>query len=317
MRLKNSGIVFEKREQNIVDDIYDKVQKMSEMTYEESCFLNGLVRYLKPKKILEIGVAAGASTCVLLNAVKDNIEIVVHSVDWSREYYRNPSQMSGWRARELFPNESRWNLHLGVDVSEVIEDSIKGGVDFLLLDTAHVHPAETLSFLSVFPYLTEDAVVVLHDVNLFSVQEYSTSYATKLLLDSVVADKITLNDFGEGYLHPNIAAFQINADTRQYINDVVRSLFFPWGMEEPERILRATEDIFRDKYPGELHELYLKSVKQNQNLYSRSVALNQPIVTFGQRALTIKRELRAMCVMCLPSSWVAFLKRVRKTLTGK
>jgi hypothetical protein len=153
---------------------------------------------------------------------------------------------------------------------------------------------------------------------LFSDLEYSTSYATKLLFDTVVADKVTLKNFEEGYLHPNIAAFQVNADTRRYIGDVVRSLFFPWGMEEPERILRATEGILREKYPRELHDLYLKSVKQNQNLYRRSVALNRPVVvTFGQRALTVRRELRAMCVMCLPSSWATFLKKIRKTLTGK
>ena len=219
--------------------------------------------------------------------------------------------LSGWKARELFPEHSQWSLHLGVDVAEIIEDQIKDGIDFLLLDTAHVHPAETLSFLSVLPYLKDDAVVVLHDVNLFTdpAPAHSKSYATKLLLDIVVADKVTLKDFKDGYIYPNIAAFQINEDTRKYISDVFRSLFFPWGMEVSERVLQATEKIFQEKYPAELHTLYLKSIKQNQNLYRLTV-------TFKQRFAAVKKELRAMCVMCLPHSWVLFLKRVRKLLRG-
>jgi len=309
MSLDSIKCVFEKYETTHLDAIYADINGVSEMTCEESRFLNGLVRYFKPAKILEVGVAAGASSCVLLNAVKDMQETAVHSVDISKAYYKNPSLLSGWKAKELFPDHARWNLYLGVDLAEIIENQIKGGIDFLLLDTAHVHPAETLSFLSAFPYLSGDAIVVLHDVNLFNDPDPGNlnSYATKLLMDSVVADKIIPNDFKDGYLYPNIAAFQINKDTCKYISDVVRSLFFPWGIQVSEKTLKATEKILQEKYPAELHALYLKSVKQNQ---SRRV-------TFKQRWAVVKRELRAMCIMCLPPSWVLFLRKIRKLLTGK
>ncbi|MDR1741166.1 MAG: hypothetical protein LBR38_04890, partial [Synergistaceae bacterium] len=61
-------------------------------------------------------------------------------------------------------------------------------------------------------------------------------------------DKITLSEFIGGYAHPNIGAFQVNEDTHRYITDVFRSLFFPWGYEVPERVLRGTERIIREKY---------------------------------------------------------------------
>ena len=301
MRLMDSGFVFESHETFILEKIYNRIQEISETTYEESCFLYGLVQYFNPKKILEVGVAAGGSTCILLNAAKDMSKTVVHSVDISKKYYRDPSLLSGWKALELFPDHPRWHLHLDFDVAEIIAKRIKGGVDFLLLDSDHMHPAETLSFLAVFPYLSGSAVVVLHGVNLFTVPENSNSYGTKLLLDSVVADKVTPDNFKDDYIHPNIAAFQINEDTRKYISNVVRSLFFPWGMDVQEKVLQATDSIFQEKYQSELRSLYLKSVKQNQNLFRSSVDVHRPVVTFGQRLFTVKKELRAMFAMCTSS----------------
>ncbi|MDR1740272.1 MAG: hypothetical protein LBR38_00270, partial [Synergistaceae bacterium] len=70
-------------------------------------------------------------------------------------------------------------------------------------------------------------------------------------------DKITLSEFIGGYAHPNIGAFQVNEDTHRYITDVFRSLFFPWGYEVPERVLRGTERIIREKY-GEREPFYLR-----------------------------------------------------------
>jgi predicted O-methyltransferase YrrM len=169
----------------------------------------------------------------------------------------------------MFPDNPQWHLHTGVDIAEVIGERIGDEIDILLLDTTHLHPAETLSFLSIFPYLTDEAIVVLHDVNLAFYWinwsehlEEIPAYATTLLLNSVVADKLTLNFFYDGYKHPNIAAFQINEDTRKYMSDVFRSLFMPWGMLVDERILAATGHIVREKYSPELFELYERSVRQ-------------------------------------------------------
>ena len=298
--LKDFDLVIEEYEANYVDAIYKEINAISEMTYRENCFLNGLVRYFRPKKIIEIGVAAGGSTCVLLNAIKDNPESIVHSIDWSGQYYRQTSKISGWKAKELFPNSPQLNLYLGVDVAEIIEEQIKGDIDFLLLDTVHRHPAETLSFLSVFPYLRNNAIVVLHDVNLFA-KEQSRHYATKLLLDIVVADKKTLRVFSNDYEHPNIAAFQVSEDTGKYIADVVNSLLFPWEFEIPERILKATGHIIKAKYPSYLYDQFSKSTLQNNNMLK-------------QKLRRVKRDLLEICLMCIPSSIERIIKNFRKQI---
>ncbi|MDR1741280.1 MAG: class I SAM-dependent methyltransferase [Synergistaceae bacterium] len=236
LRLKDLAVAPERCEAERLERVEGKIMDVSLMSHDERLFINGLVRLLRPKKVLEVGVADGGGTCVLLNAVDD--DAVVHSVDIG--------STAGARAFELFGAEARWRRHFGADVSEVIEE-IGGGIDFMVLDTVHVHPAETLSFIAVFPFLAPDAVVVLHDVNEWGLSsyEYWQCCATQLLLDSVTADKFTLSEFLNGCRHPNIAAFQVNHDTRKYIADVFRSLFLPWGYDAPwsctvpERVLRA------------------------------------------------------------------------------
>lgn len=52
---------------NLVEDDY----KYSEMDNAERKFIHGLIRYYKPKRILELGVAEGGGSIVLLNAIQD------------------------------------------------------------------------------------------------------------------------------------------------------------------------------------------------------------------------------------------------------
>ena len=43
-----------------------------ELWHEQPYFINGVIRKYKPKKCLEIGVAAGGSAIIILNALKNN-----------------------------------------------------------------------------------------------------------------------------------------------------------------------------------------------------------------------------------------------------
>ncbi len=84
---------------------------------------------------------------------------------------------------------------------------------------------------------------------------------------------------------------------------MVRSLFFPWGIEEPLRILNAMEVIFKEKYPNNLHDLYLKSIIQNKDMQNRKPTLRE-------RFLRIRVELRAICVACIPSPMRKLIKKL-------
>ncbi|WP_176754203.1 class I SAM-dependent methyltransferase, partial [Helicobacter sp. CLO-3] len=56
-----------------------------------------------------------------------------------------------------------WNLYTGGLVANHIE-KIGGGIDFCIIDTVHSAPGEALDFLMVLPYLSDNAVILLHDL---------------------------------------------------------------------------------------------------------------------------------------------------------
>lgn len=121
-------------------------------------------------------------------------------------------------------------LFAGKILPEVLEE-IGTDIDFLILDTMHSMPGENLDFLSAYPYLSKDAVVVLHDVHLSIMHSDEWGIATNVLFSAVTADKYyNLGSHWEypGDLLPNIAAFQLNEDTPKYIMDVFAGLCLPW-----------------------------------------------------------------------------------------
>jgi len=156
---------YEDFETNWLDRINEKISPYCEMSLEEREFVNGLIRYHKPKKILEIGVSAGGSSAILLNAAAD-YGAEVHSVDYLAHWYSDPSKESGFLVKEQFPElAEKWHFHHGSIAAKFME-KIGGDIDFCLIDTMHCNPGEFLDFLMVLPYLKSEAIVVLHDVSL-------------------------------------------------------------------------------------------------------------------------------------------------------
>jgi predicted O-methyltransferase YrrM len=232
-------------------------------------FTTKAIAYYKPKNILEVGVSAGGSTVVLLDAIKDLPDARVTSVDIGENWYQNTSRAMGWIASLACPHNSQWTLHKGKDFSE-ITDSITNKFDFLLLDTMHIHPCESLNFLTILPYLTDNAVIVLHDIGLFSNPFRASSNACKLLYDVVTAEKYECFDYEyqltehaqNKVIHfPNIGAFQINPDTRKYIRDVFSMLRYPWGFHMPR--LGAICAILKKHYDDECLRMFKSAVAVN------------------------------------------------------
>ena len=78
--------------------ILEKNKAFVEMTTEEMAFICGIIREKKPKKIVEIGVAAGVTTSVILNCLKllNMAGTAFYSVDKRKEYYRDSSKQVGY-----------------------------------------------------------------------------------------------------------------------------------------------------------------------------------------------------------------------------
>jgi len=93
---------------------YDK----SEMTHKERAFLNGIIRKTKPKTIVEIGLSAGGSTCVILNAIRDMENAKLYSFDYNTIWYRDNGKdngrKTGFLVKQIVPDlASKWMLCTG------------------------------------------------------------------------------------------------------------------------------------------------------------------------------------------------------------
>lgn len=265
--------IFEKYEREYVEEILSEISEKSEMQDGHKYFLNGLVRKIRPEKVLEVGVSAGGSSAILLNSIKDNPNAKLISVEYSEPYYKDSSKKSGFLIDESFPQlKKQWTLYAGGDVSKFIRE-IGGDIDFVLLDTVHSHPWETLNFLTILPYLKKGAWVVLHDISLFI--SGSDAFACKYLFDYVTSEnKVRPLTEKDRNIFPNVGAFQVTDDTHKYVEDVFMSLALPWknGVQQVSKPdLEQIINVLEEHYSAELIDILKKSIEA-QDIYIDNLA---------------------------------------------
>jgi predicted O-methyltransferase YrrM len=256
----------------------------------ERKFVHGLIRFLKPRRILEIGVWHGGGTAVLLNAIRDFKNSEVISIDLLK---KAGEKTVGYFAKKHFKKNKNWQLFAGKEPSEIIEKIGYKPFDFCIIDTAHVHPIESLNFLTIFPFLNDNAVVVFHDLVLFAAVSkrypknvtHHTSLASKLLFDCLCGTKLKVKD--KKYLEDlssiienkgasqvstsgNIGAIQITKDTKKNIQNVFSMLMFPWGLLPAIEHLRSISNIVKKYYS-----------KENFNEFCNAIKLNLRFITNG------------------------------------
>ena len=127
---------------NIYENIKKKLlsKNCSRMWANQREFLNGVVRKFRPKKIIELGVAEGGSSSIILNAINDIKNSHLYSIDLSTHY------LIGSCVKNLFPNFlNKWSLYKGYTASKFLE-KVGRGIDMAFLDTSHFEPGEILDF---------------------------------------------------------------------------------------------------------------------------------------------------------------------------
>ena len=175
-------------------------------------FINGIIRKNKPKNCLEIGVARGGSSILILNAIKDIENSLLVSMDLNKELYFDPNTLTGYRVKKYFPELTKnWKLYTGDQPHKfLVELNIK--FDFLFLDSAHVSPGEILNFIEALPFLNENAIVVIHDILWHFTNVINSKFFPSCisLIPVLYGDKIFVNkkkneisNIGAVFLYPN------------------------------------------------------------------------------------------------------------------
>lgn len=241
-----------------------------EMTRRDHGFLCGMIKSVRPKKIVEIGVASGGTTSVILKTIAMlQLKTQVYSVDINERFYSDPTLDTGFEYKRIKTEEhfDGEQLLTGKTIAGRL-DEIGDDIDFVVLDTTHALPGEVLDFLAILPYCTYDATFILHDVNVnylyattrrtkAEVERGSHSIATKLLYSVVAADKFinSVND--------NIAGFQINDDTWKAIDSMFYVLTSTWQYQLSDKILKEYKSLYERHYSKELSDVFDVAVRNN------------------------------------------------------
>jgi len=198
------------------------------MGLNEAKFINGIIRKNKLKNCLEIGVARGGSSILILNSIKDIENSILVSLDLNKEVYNDPNKSTGYRVNKYFPElTKKWKLLTG-DLPHKFLVKLKIKFDFLFLDSTHASPGEILNFIEALPFLNENAIVVIHDLLWHFGKVKKTKFFPSCisLIPSIFGDKIFLHTDKRGI--SNIGAVFLYSNQEEHYIDYFLLLLNFW-----------------------------------------------------------------------------------------
>ena len=201
------------------------------LTLNDAYFINGLIRKFRPKKILEVGVARGGSSVIILNAIKDIKDSKLISLDLNTKLFIDYSKNTGYAVKEFFPElTNNWELYTGDQPHKFLE-KLNMKFDFLFLDTAHYTPGEIINLIEILPFLKEGAIVVLHDIiwHLDGTENFKEVKFTPTqiyLMSSLYGQKIYITNSKQGF--ENIGAVKLYPNQEEHYKDYFLLLMSFW-----------------------------------------------------------------------------------------
>lgn len=141
------------------------------VTEADARFLHDAIVDAGATTAIEIGVASGCSSAVLLKAMAAvaaprGVAPRLHAFDIRERCYFAPDRATGAWVSEHVPHLLPcYDLTLR-DAVEACRGMAPDSVPFAFIDGCHLHPSTALDFMTILPVLTPTATVVLHDVRL-------------------------------------------------------------------------------------------------------------------------------------------------------
>lgn len=250
-------------ENKILNELDSSYLETSEMTEAERQFLNALILRTKPKKLLEIGVSRGGSSVIMLNAIRNNENAKLYSVDRYERFYDDQNIMVGSSVDNYPSLKNKWQLYTE-DLTLGFIDEIGQDIDFCLIDTMHILPGEIFDFLMVLPYLKDDATIVFHDTNLHTHNklrsQLNMAITNNLLMSTINGDKLIQGNFTNiNTAFPNIGAIKLNNTSKLNIWEIFNLLTIKWSyIPSNEDLLKIVKHF--ERFYNPIHIEYLKKV---------------------------------------------------------
>jgi len=240
--LESSGVAaigedfFAKRPQWVSGNISDY----------DARFLVGLVRLANAERVVEIGVASGWSSAVMLKALSTlHGKRNVTGVDLSRTYYLDESRLTGQAVHEAVPElVDNYRLFTGRLAFDVMSEV--GKADFAFIDGHHMHPWATLDMLSILPFIDRGRWVAMHDLNLCTFERHRHMNRGPFYLFYMWPDQ-KLHSTQQPTM---IGAVVIDRNPKDYLPILLEILYTPWEVDvdpvDLSRLAALVGDHFGD-----------------------------------------------------------------------
>ena len=247
------------------------------MTPNQYYFINGIIRKHKPKNCLEVGVAGGGSSILILNAIKDIKDSKLISLDLNIDLYDNKEYKTGYRVKKYFPELSnRWQLFTGRQ-PHIFLQKLKMNFDFVFLDTAHISPGEILNLIEILPFLKENAIIIIHDIIWHFMKENNNAnkrFSTPniYLISALYGDKIIIKN-NEGL--ENIGAIFLYKNQKNHYLNYFLLLLGHWEYMPSDDKLEEIRIFIKKYYKKDLYSLIFNySVTKNKIFLKKKKFLN-------------------------------------------
>lgn len=247
------------------------------MSEFESAFICGLIKDIKPKRILEIGISSGNTTAIIMKCIdllnlNDSCEIIsIGKDEVLPDTFENHTGFLINETELLIENKIKHRLVLNDYLPDCI-NAIGNNINFVIINTQNTYPNILLVFLTIYPLLNPNAVVVLRGINAHKQSNNINSFNAKLLLNVVVADKITPDNPDDYNNATEIGAFMLNNETDKNIQDCfgALSLIRPPKTNKDETL--RFRDFISSYYSHQLLKIFDAAFEQNKILYETPTA---------------------------------------------
>lgn len=125
-----------------------------------------LVRIIKPKVIVETGVSAGVSSAYMLQALNDNCDGKLYSIDFPNYAIIEAKQVqqTGFVVPSYLRN--RWSLMEGMsaDILPTLNRNLDG-IDMFIHDSEHSYDNMKFEYEEVWDNINYGGLLISHDIN--------------------------------------------------------------------------------------------------------------------------------------------------------
>ena len=181
-KLQNHANIFFDKLKN---ETYPSKKKPYPLDYtldnQSGLFLYILCKILKPKTVIETGVAYGLSSMYILQALFENKMGTLYSID---------SLFSPWQSKEMIgsaipsPLRKNWKLIFGSS-SEKLENTLSSldSIDIFFHDSLHTYKNMQFEFNATWPFIKKDGFLISDDI---SGNNAFHNFSSKMNLESFV-----------------------------------------------------------------------------------------------------------------------------------